>query len=75
MEFYSIKKIVRKLGSRQKESTGSISDNKIIVQVLNGEKDLYALIARKYNKRLRSLGASMIHDDAELNIKLEEGNL
>jgi RNA polymerase sigma factor (sigma-70 family) len=66
MKMYSIKKIMEKFDYPQKSSTGGISDNEIIVRVLNGEKDLYAVIVRRYNERLYRVGASMIHDDAEI---------
>jgi RNA polymerase sigma factor (sigma-70 family) len=66
MRLHSINKIMEKLGYPQKSSTGGISDNEIIVRVLNGEKNLYALIVRRYNERLYRVGASMIHDDAEV---------
>lgn len=50
----------------QKPVTGSISDNEIIARVLKGEKDLYAMIVRRYNERLYRVGISIIHDDAEI---------
>ncbi|HWI91564.1 MAG TPA: hypothetical protein VNT20_09840 [Flavisolibacter sp.] len=65
MGLYSLRKIMEKFDYPQKSSTGGISDNEIIMRVLNGEKDLYALIVRRYNERLYRTGASMIHDDAD----------
>lgn len=50
----------------KKTSTGGISDNEIIVRILNGEKDLYALIVRKYNERLYRVGMSIMNNDAEV---------
>jgi len=44
----------------------TISDNEIISRVLQGEKDLYANIVRKYNQRLYRIGMSIINDDAEV---------
>lgn len=46
--------------------TDAISDNEIITRILQGEKDLYALIVRKYNQRLYRVGMSIINDDAEV---------
>jgi RNA polymerase sigma factor (sigma-70 family) len=43
-----------------------ISDNEIISRVLQGEKNLYANIVRKYNQRLYRVGMSIINDDAEV---------
>lgn len=66
MKLYSIKKIMANFNYPQKSNTSGVSDNEIIVRVLNGEKDLYAMIVRRYNERLYRVGASMIHDDAEI---------
>ncbi|MBO9683250.1 MAG: RNA polymerase sigma factor [Flavisolibacter sp.] len=66
MKLYSIKKIMAKFNYPQKSNASGISDKEIIVRVLNGEKDLYAMIVRRYNERLYRVGASMIHDDAEI---------
>ena len=46
--------------------TGNIPDNEIISRVLNGEKNLYANIVRKYNQRLYRVGMSIINDDTEV---------
>ena len=43
-----------------------ISDNEIISRVLQGEKNLYANIVRKYNQRLYRVGISIINDEAEV---------
>jgi len=45
---------------------GTIPDNEIISRVLQGEKDLYVNIVRKYNQRLYRVGMSIINDDAEV---------
>jgi len=45
--------------------SGGISDNEIIVRVLNGERDLYAIIVRRYNERLYRVGMAITGDDAE----------
>lgn len=46
--------------------TDTISDSEIITRILHGEKDLYALIVRRYNQRLYRVGMSIINDDAEV---------
>ena len=46
--------------------TDTISDNEIISRVLQGEKNLYANIVRRYNQRLYRVGMSIINDDAEV---------
>jgi len=50
---------------KQDVSTDNISDNEIVARVLNGEKDLYALLIRKYNQRLYRIAMSVINDDDE----------
>ncbi len=47
-------------------ATESIADNEIIIRVLAGEKNLYALLVRRYNQRLYRIGISIINDDAEV---------
>ena len=46
--------------------TEVISDQEVISRVLKGEKNLYALIVRRYNARLYRVGMSIIDDDAEV---------
>jgi len=53
-------------GYPQKSIISSISDNEVVARVLNGEKDLYAIIVRRYNERLYRVGISMINDDTEI---------
>ena len=43
-----------------------VSDHEIISRILQGEKDLYALIIRRFNARLYRVGMSIINDDAEV---------
>ena len=43
-----------------------LNDDEIIARILNGEKDLYSIIIRRYNQRLYRVGMSMINDDAEV---------
>jgi len=44
----------------------SIADDEIIARVLNGEKNLYALLVRRYNQRFYRVGMGIINDDAEV---------
>jgi RNA polymerase sigma-70 factor (ECF subfamily) len=41
-----------------------IDDTEIVRRILEGEKDLYALIIRKYNLRLFRIGLSIVNNDA-----------
>jgi RNA polymerase sigma factor (sigma-70 family) len=43
-----------------------IADEEIITRVLNGEKNLYALLVRRYNQRLYRVGMGIINDDDEV---------
>lgn len=42
-----------------------IGDNEIISRVIGGEKDLYAVIMRRYNRRLYRIAMSIVNDDSE----------
>lgn len=42
-----------------------MNDHEIITRLLAGEKDLYALIIRKYNQRLYRVAMSIINDETE----------
>ena len=43
-----------------------LNDDEIITRILNGDKDLYSIIVRRYNQRLYRIGMSMINDDREV---------
>ena len=47
-------------------SAESIADITIITRILQGEKDLYSIIVRRYNQRLYRVGMSIINDDIEV---------
>src|SRR5215213_121781 len=49
-----------------KEELDAIDDNEIIKRVVAGEKNLYALIIRKYNQRLYRVGLSIINSESEV---------
>ena len=51
---------------RETFATDTISDHEIITRILTGEKNLYALIVRRYNQRLYRVAMSIINDDAEV---------
>jgi len=54
------------LNHLQPSETEAISDHEIIARILQGEKDYYVLIIRRYNARLYRVGMSIINDDAEV---------
>lgn len=43
-----------------------ISDREVIVRILQGEKELYAIIVRRYNQRLYRVAMSMLNDDSDV---------
>jgi len=51
--------------AKQDISIEQVSDSEIISRVLNGEKQLYAVLVRKYNQRLYRIAMSVINNDAE----------
>ena len=44
----------------------SITDKEVITRVLNGEKNLYEALMRKYNQRLYRIGMSIINNSEEV---------
>jgi len=46
--------------------TGILPDSELITRILQGEKDLYALIVRRYNQRLYRVGMGILDNDAEV---------
>ena len=55
-----------KIDMRETSVTDTISDHEIITRILQGEKNLYAIIVRRYNQRLYRIALSIINDDAEV---------
>lgn len=51
---------------RETFAADTISDHEIITRILNGEKNLYSLIVRRYNQRLYRVAMSIINDDSEV---------
>src|ERR1044071_4067588 len=45
--------------------TDIISDNEIITRVLEGERNLYSVLIKRYNQRLYRVAMSFINDDSE----------
>src|SRR5678815_2291438 len=43
-----------------------LNDDEIIARILQGEKDIYSVIVRRYNQRLYRVGMSILNDDAEV---------
>jgi RNA polymerase sigma factor (sigma-70 family) len=41
-----------------------VSDEEIVTQIINGEKDLYETLIRKYNLRLFRISLSIVNDDS-----------
>lgn len=46
--------------------TGILPDSELITRILQGEKELYALIVRRYNQRLYRVGMGILEDDTEV---------
>lgn len=42
------------------------SDHEIIAKILSGERELYAIIVRRYNQSLYRVGMSILNDDSEV---------
>ena len=61
-----INQIVEKTDMQKIFVTDTISDNEIITRILQGEKNLYAVVVRRYNQRLYRVAMSIINDDAEV---------
>lgn len=43
----------------------ALSDKEVIERILRGEKNLYAIIVRRYNQRLYRIAMSIVNDDAD----------
>ncbi len=50
---------------------GVISDHEVINRILKGEKELYAIIVRRYNQRLYRVGMSILNDDPEVEDSMQ----
>jgi RNA polymerase sigma-70 factor (ECF subfamily) len=53
-----------RLDDQEDIATQSLDDSKIVQEILEGKKDLYALIIRRYNQRLFRIGLSIIDDES-----------
>jgi RNA polymerase sigma factor (sigma-70 family) len=51
---------------QQAVEAGVLPDNELITRILQGEKSLYAIIVRRYNRRLYRAGMSIINDETEV---------
>jgi RNA polymerase sigma-70 factor (ECF subfamily) len=56
---------VEKAKNQQLSETLDLPDVEVIDRILKGEKDLYAVIVRRYNQRLYRIGMSILNDDEE----------
>lgn len=52
--------------NKEAAATDTITDHEVIARILLGEKDLYAVLIRRYNQRLYRVGMAIINDDAEV---------
>jgi RNA polymerase sigma-70 factor (ECF subfamily) len=53
------------MNSQDSSKADIIPDSEIIHRVIAGEKDLYAVIVRRYNQRLYRVAMSIVNDDSE----------
>lgn len=44
----------------------TLTDEEIVSRILNGEKNLYEILIRKFNLRLFRLSMSIVNDDKEI---------
>ena len=45
---------------------GTIDDREVITRILNGEKNLYSVLVRRYNAQLFRIGMSIVNDEWEV---------
>src|SRR5580765_7376933 len=57
---------MNKMENRHIIAADTLPDTEIISRILEGEKNLYAIIVRRYNQRLYKIGMSIIKDDTEV---------
>jgi len=57
---------MNKMENRDITAADSMSDAEVIGLIIKGEKNLYAILVRRYNQRLYKVGMSIINDDAEV---------
>jgi RNA polymerase sigma-70 factor (ECF subfamily) len=57
---------MNKMHKQEPKTADTITDNEVIARVLKGEKELYAIIVRRYNQRLYRVGMSILSDDNEI---------
>lgn len=48
-----------------------IPDGELVTRILQGDKDLYAIIVRRYNQRLYRIGMSILNDDTEIEDSMQ----
>ena len=47
-------------------TSSEVSDIEVITRILQGEKNFYTVIVRRYNQRLYRIGMAILNDDVEL---------
>lgn len=65
-QFTLINSLMNKMNNHEALATDIIPDTEVISRIIGGEKNLYALLIRRYNQRLYRVGMSVINDDAEV---------
>lgn len=55
-----------------KEIKADLTDSEIVAGILQGKKDLFELLMRKYNQRLYRIGRTYIRDDNEVEEIMQE---
>jgi RNA polymerase sigma-70 factor (ECF subfamily) len=50
---------------RENVTPSNMTDSEIITRILTGEKELYAIIVRRYNQRLYRVAMSIVDNDSE----------
>jgi len=53
------------MNSRQPTDTNTLTDEDLVSRILNGEKQLYEALIRKYNTRLYRISISILNDETE----------
>lgn len=61
-----ITRFADKMNKQPTSAVDTMSDHEVISRVLTGEKDMYAIIVRRYNQRLYRVGMSIINNDTEV---------
>lgn len=55
-----------KMNRQEISPAGVISDQEVIDRIVKGQKELFAIIVRRYNQRLYRIGMSMLNNDPDV---------